>query len=113
MVAPRAVKITGARGDWTADLEGERLAVIHDLWWTPPSAYFDPMEGAKLDGKRYNDFVDALRVHDIAVMQRTAKDGSFSRLGYLGVFRFSDFAVGADGSISLKIVERLHLRPTT
>ncbi len=26
----RPVTITGARGDWIADVEGERLAVIHD-----------------------------------------------------------------------------------
>ena len=49
----RIVKITGARGDWTAQVEGQRLAVIHNIWWTPPDAYHDPMIGAKIDGKRY------------------------------------------------------------
>ncbi|MGR3343432.1 MAG: hypothetical protein ACU0DI_09460 [Paracoccaceae bacterium] len=93
-------------------MAGDRLAVIHDIWWTPPSNYFDPMKGAKTEGKRYTDFIAALNAHDRAIMQRTAEDGSFARLGYVGVFRFNNLAVGDDGSVSLTIFERLPLRPS-
>jgi len=109
--APRPVKIVGARGDWTATVEGKRLAVIHNIWWTPPSSYFDPMDHAKLDGKRYRDFVQALQGNDTAIMQKTATDGSFSRLGYVGLFRYQDVVVGEDGSVALTITERLPVRP--
>ena len=71
------------------------------------------MIGAKIDGKRYADFLHALRTYDTAVMQKTAKDGSFARLGYVGVFRFSNLEIGESGAVDLKIVERLALRPAT
>jgi len=108
---PELVKITGARGDWTALVGPDRLAVIHNIWWTPPGRYLDPMHGANLTGKRYNDFVDALQTHDRTVMQKTAADGSFARLGYIGVFTFDSLAVAADGAVSLRITARLPFRP--
>ncbi len=49
----KRVKITGAHGDWTAEVEGRRLAVLHNTWWQPPNAYHDPMNDVKFDGKRY------------------------------------------------------------
>lgn len=69
------------------------------------------MIGAKIDGKRYADFVNALCSHDKVIVQKTAEDGSFARLGYIGVFRFDKLEIGEDGSISLRLVERLPIRP--
>ena len=67
--------------------------------------YYDPMVGAKLDGKRYLDFISALRAHNLVVMQRDVP-GSFTRDGYIGVFHFKDLVVGDDGSITLELTSR-------
>jgi hypothetical protein len=111
-VTPKKVKITGSQGDWTVDVEGTRLAVIHDYWYSAPSTYFDPMKGAKVDGKRYADYLAALRANDRVVMQKSATDGSFARLGYIGIFKFKDLVVDEDtGSISLTLTQRLPVKP--
>lgn len=63
------------------------------------------MNGAKLDGKRYQEFVEALRNEPLVVMQRDVP-GKFDRDGYIGVFTFKDLSIGKDGSIGLSLVER-------
>ena len=108
----RAVKFRGAQGDWTVSVDGERLPVVSDVWFTPPHAYFDPMDGANITGKRYADYVEALRSKDRVVMQKTAGDGDFTRRGYIGVFRFTGLDVDeSTGAIGMKLVERLPLKP--
>lgn len=67
--------------------------------------YYDPMTGAKLDGKRYIDFLTALRNNDLVVMQRDVP-GTFTRDGYIGIFYFENLVVGSDGSVSLQLTER-------
>ena len=101
------VKITGARGDWTAKVEGNpnRIAVLHDTWWTLPNKYFDPMESDRVGGKRYTDFVAALQASELVVVQRDVP-GSFERESYIGVFVFKDLVIGDTGSISLNLVNR-------
>lgn len=101
----RRVKITGARGDWTAEVEGRRLPVIHNSWRQGPTGYLDPMVGVKLDGKRYQTFLAALRASDLVVMQRDTP-GELSRAGYVGVFHFKDLLIGEKGSIALQLTER-------
>jgi len=101
----RTVHVLGARGDWTAEVEGQRLAVIHSRWRVGRSGYLDPMDGANRDGKRYADFLKALQENDLVVVQRDVP-GTFDRDGYVGVFRFKDLVVGASGQISLSLVER-------
>jgi len=101
----KRVKITGARGDWTAEVEARRLAVIHDTWFKPKDRYLDPMQGADLNGKRYQDFLTALQSSDKVVMQRDIP-GTFTRNGYVGVFFFKDLVVGDDGSIGLTLTGR-------
>ncbi|MBP6737216.1 MAG: hypothetical protein KA139_07245 [Rhodobacteraceae bacterium] len=102
---PRQVHIVGARGDWTAEVEGRRLAVIHSCWRQGATGYHDPMSGANITGKRYDDFLDALKSHDLVVVQRDVP-GSFARDGYVGVFRFKGLEIGPKGEISLTLVER-------
>ncbi|MBT8417351.1 MAG: hypothetical protein KJO42_07910 [Silicimonas sp.] len=109
--APRPVKVKGKRGDWTVDMDGTHTAVIHDLWYTPPGAYHDPMEGVDLKGARYTDFIGALKDSDTVVMQKSKDDGTLARLGYIGVFKFKDLDVADDGAVSLTITERLPLKP--
>lgn len=104
MSIPR-VKITGARGDWTAEVKGRRLAVLHNTWWQPPHTYRDPMEGVKHDGKRFQTYLTALQEHDQVVMQRDVK-GGLARDGYIGVFFFENPVVNDDGSVSLQILAR-------
>jgi len=101
----RTVHVLGAGGDWTAEVEGQRLAVIHSRWRVRRSGYLDPMDGANRDGKRYADFLKALQENDLVVVQRDVP-GTFDRDGYVGVFRFKDLVVGASGQISLSLVER-------
>ena len=101
-------KITGARGDWTAKVGLERLAVLHNSWWDiPTKQYFDPMNGADLSGARYKAFTEALENSDKVVIQKDVSKDDFTRNGYVGVFRFTELVFGEDGSVSLKIVERI------
>jgi len=102
---PRIVHIQGKRGAWTAEVEGRQLAVLHSSWRQGASGYHDPMEGVKLDGKRYRDLVDALKTYDLAVVQRDAGE-NLDRDGYVGVFRFKDLEIGPGGEISLILTER-------
>lgn len=108
---PRPVRIAGARGNWTAMVEGDRLAVLHTTWRKGTDGYEDPMIGAKTDGAKYTRFVEALRAHDRVVLQRDARDGSLARDGYVGLFRTTDLTIRDDGSISLCLAERLPLTP--
>jgi len=103
----RAVKITGARGDWIADVEGERLAVIHDTWWSGKDAYRDPMVGVDTATKRYLDYVAKLRESDRVVVQRDKGQGSLERDGYVGVFSFKDLQVDPAGPIEMRLTARL------
>ena len=100
-------KIVGHRGQWTADVEGRELAVLHNTRRQGTTGYFDPMTKVKLDGDKYRRLAQALRENDVAVMQRDAGDDGLSRDGYIGIFSYSDLAIGDDGSISLKLVDRV------
>ncbi len=106
-VAPGSATITGARGDWIADVDGERLAVIHDTWWSGKDAYLDPMGGVDLAAKRYIDYVAKLRESDRVVVQRDKGDGSLEREGYVGVFSFKDLVVDPSGPIALTLTARV------
>ena len=103
---PKRVSIQGARGRWVAKVEGTWLGVIHASWRRGPTGYLDPMPGAKVDGKRYAELVEALRDHDKVVLQRDTDPISLARDGYVGVFHFKDLIVGADGSIGLTLTSR-------
>lgn len=102
------VKIKATRGVWTADVAGERLGILHAIYWTPPNAYHDPARGGPDTAKRHADLVEALRRTDRAVVQRDRPEGATAtRDGYVGVFRFEGLVIGDDGSITLKLVERV------
>ncbi len=103
----RRLRITGARGDWTADVEGVRLPVIHTTWRDGPNKYRDPMVGEKLDGKRYQGYVELLLRSTEVVLQRDADPQSLARNGYVGVFSFVDLDVEAGGAISLNLTKRV------
>jgi hypothetical protein len=107
VAAARPVKITGARGDWIADVDGERLAVIHDTWWKGKDAYRDPMKGVDTAAKRYTDYVAKLQETDRVVVQRDKGDGSLERDGYVGVFSFKDLLVDPTGPIELRLTARV------
>jgi hypothetical protein len=101
------VKITGARGDWIADVEGERLAVIHDTHWSGRDGYRDPMTGVDTATKRYVEYVAKLRDSDRVVVQRDKGQGSLERDGYVGVFSFKDLEVDPAGPIELRLTARV------
>ena len=101
-------KITGHRGQWTADVEGRELGVLHTSWREGVTGYFDPMEGAKADGAKHARLAEALRSNDLAVMQRdTPGDPGLSRDGYIGIFSYKDLQIGDDGSVRLTLVDRV------
>ena len=110
MPNPRKAQVSRIQGSWTAEVDGITLAVIHNLWWKDPPIYFDPMREAKLDGKKYQSFVAALKNTDRVLMQKSKEDGSFRKLDYVGVFRFENLIIGDDGSIQLEIVERIPVK---
>jgi len=103
----RPVTIAGARGDWIADVDGERLAVIHDTWWTGKDAYRDPMVDVDVTTKRYLDYVAKLRESDRVVVQRDKGKGSLERDGYVGVFSFRDLEVDPAGPVSMRLIARV------
>jgi len=103
----RMVTITGARGDWIVEVDGERLPVIHDTWWTGKNAYHDPMQGVDVGAKRYLDYVAKLQQTDRVVVQRDKGNGSLERDGYVGVFRFRDLLVDPGGPVAMQLTERL------
>lgn len=102
----RSVSITGARGDWIVDVGGERLAVIHDTWWTGKDAYRDPMTGINVLSPRYVEYVAKLQETDRVVVQRDKGNGSLERDGYVGVFSFGQLSVDPTGPIEMTIVAR-------
>lgn len=105
---PPSRKIAGARGQWTADVEGVEMAVLHNSWRVGTTGYFDPMDGFGRDGKKHADLVRALEAGDIAVIQRDKSgDPALSRDGYVGLFRFKDLEIGENGSIRLTLVDRV------
>ncbi|MBM9593525.1 hypothetical protein [Roseitranquillus sediminis] len=80
-------KTTGHRGQWTADVNGRELAVLHNTWRVGTTGYFDPMEAAKTDGAKHKRLTDALLENDVAVVQRDAPDDpGMARSGYIGLF---------------------------
>ena len=103
-----ARKITGGRGQWTADVDGVEMGVLHNTHREGTTGYFDPMDGAKLDGAKHDRLVAALQAGDVAVMQRdTPGDPALSRDGFVGLFSFKDLEIGEDGSIRLTFVDRV------
>lgn len=111
--APPKVKISGARTDWTARVDDQKLAVIHNIWWTPPGHYHDPMTDIDVSGKRYREFCEALVEYPFAVMQRTATDGTLKRLGFIDMFDFKDLEIADNGAVSLTITGRRNVRLIT
>jgi predicted xylose isomerase-like sugar epimerase len=103
----RPVTITGARGDWIADVGGERLAVIHDTHWSGKDVYRDPMTGVDVATKRYVEYVQKLRESDRVVVQRDKGQGSLERDGYVGVFSFKDLQVDPEGPIEMRLTARV------
>lgn len=100
------LKVKAARGAWTAQVDGRQLAVLQQKWWAPPHRYHDPMLGDASEGPRYTAMLDALQAQNQVVIQRDRGEGATPVTGYIGVFRFEELAIGADGSVSLKLVER-------
>ena len=100
-------KITAFRGQWTADVAGEELAVLHNTMRVGTTGYFDPMEKSKSDQDKHKRLTDALVANDVAVMQRDKDDEALSRDAYIGLFSYKDLEIGDDGSITLTLVDRV------
>jgi len=102
------VRIVGKRGSWMARAGNEELPVLHQHWRNGAHGYCDPMRGVKRDGARYRGLVDALAGGDCAIVQKDRIEGeTLARDGYVGVFRHTGFAVGQNGEITLKLVEKV------
>ena len=102
------VKVTGSIGRWTAEADGETLPVLHSQHWDVRSGnYLDPMKGVSKDRGKWPDYVARLHECDRVIIQKDTDPDTLRRDGYIGVFRFTNLDVREDGSIALRIIERL------
>lgn len=100
-------KIVGHRGQWTADVDGRELAVLHTTYRQGPTGYFAPPDPAN-SGAKFDRLRQALEGNDVAVIQRDAPDDpGLARTGYVGLFSYKDLEIGVDGSIRLTLVDRV------
>ena len=99
-------KIVGHRGQWTADVEGRELAVLHSSYREGTTGYFAPPKESR-SGAKFDRLRLALENNDVAVMQRDASEGDGSREGYIGLFSYKDLEFGDGNSIRLTLVERI------
>ena len=103
----RLVKINGERGRWVAEVEGQWLAVLHHTQRIGPHDHFMPLNwGDPRKSRRYQEFEDALKTHDLAVIQRDGDPITLSRDGYVGVFRFANLQIDYSSGIRLRFTER-------
>lgn len=92
---------------WTADFGGRQLAVLHNtLWNRSDHTYHTEIRPQDKGTKRLDVLLDALRRHDMIVMQRDRSRTDFTRNGYVGVFRFADLDIG-DDQLCLRLTERV------
>lgn len=103
------MKIHGQRGDWLAEVEGRRLAVLHNSFWdTRTGTYRAPIPREHPGQRRFEGLIVALTENDLAVMQIDRDRVSLARKGYAGVFRFCDLKIDASTEmlLTLRITER-------
>ncbi len=100
-------KISAFRGQWTADVEGRELAVLHNTWRVGTTGYFDPMKKAGSEADKHKRLKSALEANDVAVMQRDMGDEALTRDAFIGLFSYKDLKIGDDGSITLTLVDRV------
>ena len=87
---PKQVKINGVRGRWVAEVEGQWLGVLHHMLRVGPTGYAAPILPEHIGSKRLQELEDALRAHELVVIQRDKDSVSLARDGYVGVFHFKD-----------------------
>lgn len=103
---PRLVKILHEPGQWLAEVEGRRLAVLEFRHWNMHNkTYRQPL--AQQGDPRCAEFLSALTANDLAVMHRDPGDPGANNVhdGLIGVFRFSDLVISPD-AVALTLVER-------
>src|ERR1700730_9351791 len=103
-------KAIGARGDWFADVDGERLPCVHKYWWENRT-YNDK----KLrSGPKATELVEAIKelkrvilTDDITTFEED-EEGSvrFVRTGYIAVWAVDDIEFDANG-LRFKFKKRL------
>ena len=72
---------------------GERLAVIHDTWWSGRTSTAIRWSASTSRASAIVDYVSKLRESDRVVVQRDKGTGSLECDGYVGVFSFKDLQV--------------------
>lgn len=103
----RRVRISGERGRWVAEVEGRWLGVLHHTLREGKNGYRAPIAPEHPGQKRFEELIDALKTHDLAVVQRDADPVTLARNGYVGVFRFKDLEVDLETlELRLQLVER-------
>ena len=103
-----AVHIKGSRGRWTAEADGETLPVLHSTFWDVGTGlYRSPGEGFDPAGRKFTELQQLLRGGDRIIMQKDADPVTLARAAYIGVFRYADLDIGADGAVRLTIIQRI------
>lgn len=100
------VKIQGRRGSYLAEVEGRKLAVLHQTFYSPPYAYHHPFKNVAFTSPKVQALIEALQDNDLFVLQADADPETLARKGYIGVFRFTDLRVHPEDGLSLRITER-------
>lgn len=102
------VRIRGSRGRWTAEADGETLPVLHSTFWNVRTGrYHSPGEGFDPAGGKFTELQHLLRHGDRVIMQKDSDPVTLARAAYIGVFRYADLDIAADGAVSLKITHRI------
>ena len=104
---PPPMRIVGRRGEWTADVEGRELAVLHNTHRVGARSYVDANRADVAASEKQARLVAALIENDMAVLQRDADAETRARDGFIGIFSYKDLDIGEDGSIRLTFVDRI------
>lgn len=105
---PRLVKINDEGGRGLAEVEGKWLAILHERHWNfHNKTYSAPIAASEHGTKRMTDYLDALRRHDLIVLQRDQPlpGDALAFSTYIGVFRFRDLMIEPE-TFTLTLVER-------
>ena len=103
-------KAIGARGDWFAEVDGERLPCVHKFWWEKGTlAYNDTKLGS---GPKPDELFEAIKelkrvilTDDIPKFEGSEVIG-FERAGYIAIYAVDDVEFDANG-LRFKFKKRL------
>ena len=100
-------KVTGVRGSWFAEVDGEALPCVHKYWWSN-GRYHDPFPND--DSKKEEEFVNAIREKQRVIL--TTDDvfdngTKFKRTGYIALYKVANVQYDTVDGLRFDFKERL------